>query len=276
MLNISSTTKNVLVLSTVIVIIILINIIYILYHLYMKKKMEFSNRLLNVLYAHVAIYYQIGSFVNFLLILNSLELLELRNNEVNVLLMFRYIQLLAVFYYFVAISISHTLHTFKMSLYLHLSCTLYKSIVVFVTILISRYLYKSHITSLCLNKYFLTFSILSNILIYQVCGGVHDGFDCFGLQTKTLYKISLTSTLFMNFLVFQDYIARFMKKLKWKSRNVIIPADIPVHTNRIISTNEAINFDSSNHQDIDNQINNATMNCFPILVDLPTIENHIR
>ena len=141
MLYISNTTKTVIVWSVVIVLIILINITYILYHLYMKKKTEFSNRLLNVLYSHVATYIQIGSFVNFLLILHSLGLFGFRNKSVvMVLLMLRYVQLLIVFFYIVAISLSNTLHTFKMLLYLHLSCSYYGSIYIFVAILISRYL----------------------------------------------------------------------------------------------------------------------------------------
>ena len=141
MFSVTNNTKNVIVLSIVIVLVILINITYILYHLYMKKKAEFSNRLLNVLYSHAASYIQIGSFINFFLILYSLGLLEFRNKSgVMVLLMLRYIQLLIVFYYIVAISFSNTLHTFKMSLYLHLSCSYYGSIYVFVTILTARYL----------------------------------------------------------------------------------------------------------------------------------------
>ena len=142
MFSVSDYSKNVIVLSIVIVLIILINITYILYHLYMKKKAEFSNRLLNVLYSHVAIYIQIGSLINFFLILNSLGLLEFRNESgVMLFLMLRYIQLLIVFYYIVAISFSNTLHTFKMSLYLHLSCSYYGSIYIFVTILTARYLH---------------------------------------------------------------------------------------------------------------------------------------
>ena len=141
MLYISNTTKTVIVLSIVIVLIILINVTYILYHLYMRKKTEFSNRLLNVLYSHVATYIQIGSFVNFLLILHSLGLFGFKNKSVVMgLLMLRYIQLLIVFFYIVAISLSNTLHTFKMLLYLHLSCSYYGSIYIFVAILISRYL----------------------------------------------------------------------------------------------------------------------------------------
>ena len=142
MFSISKNSKNVIVLSIVIVLIILINLTYTLYHLYMKKKAEFSNRLLNVLYSHVAIYIQIGSLINFFLILNSLGLLEFRNESgVMLFLMLRYIQLLIVFYYIVAISFSNTLHTFKMSLYLHLSCSYYGSIYIFVTILTARYLH---------------------------------------------------------------------------------------------------------------------------------------
>ena len=156
MLCISNTTKTVIVLSVVIVLIILINITYILYHLYMKKKAEFSNRLLNVLYSHVAIYIQIGSCVNFLLILHSLGLFGFKNKSVVMaLLVFRYIQLLIIFFYIVAISLSNTLHTFKMSLYLHLSCSYYGSIYIFVAILMSRYLKIYLFKSSLLNIFFM-------------------------------------------------------------------------------------------------------------------------
>ena len=90
-----------------------------------------------MVHSHVAIYIQIGSFVNFLLILHSLRLFGLKNkSEVIALLMMRYVQLLIVFLYIVAISLSNTLHTFKMSLYLSLSCSYYGSIYIFVIYLI--------------------------------------------------------------------------------------------------------------------------------------------
>ena len=77
MLGFSNTTKTVIVLSVVIVPIILINISYILYHLYMKKKTEFSNRLLNVLYSdHFRVRCSRAAIANFRLAIFSSEPLK--------------------------------------------------------------------------------------------------------------------------------------------------------------------------------------------------------
>ena len=101
-------------------------------------------------------------------------------------------------------------------------------------------IYKSIVDSmiLCIKALY-AFSVLSNFAIYQACG-VDDGLYCFGNQTKILYKISILSSFLMNLTVFQDYLARFLKK--WKRRNTIEPS---------ITTNNSC-------------------------VDLPKIENHIR
>ena len=131
MSNIYNTAKTVTILSTAFVLVILINVTYMLYHLYMKKKAEFSNRLLNVLYSQFAILGQLGSFIVLLMIFYSLGLIG--SERVQVLLMLRQVQLVMMAYYCITISISNMLHTFKMSLYLHLSC-----IYVFVTVLMAR------------------------------------------------------------------------------------------------------------------------------------------
>ena len=134
--SIYNTAKNVTVLIIAFVLVILINITYMLYHLYMKKKAEFSNRLLNVLYSQFAIFGQLGSFIVLLMIFYSLGLIG--SEKVQVLLMFRQVQLLMMSYYCITISVSNMLHTFKMSLYLHLSCNRHGYIYVFVTVLMAR------------------------------------------------------------------------------------------------------------------------------------------
>ena len=140
MSSIYNTAKTVTIYSFAFVLVILINVTYMLYHLYMKKKAEFSNRLLNVLYSQFAILGQLGSFIIILLmILYSLGLIGSGSEHgVQVLLMLRQVQLLMMSYYCIAISISNMLHTFKMSLYLHLSCNHHGYLYVFVTVLMAR------------------------------------------------------------------------------------------------------------------------------------------
>ena len=140
MWSLNNTAKTVTVLGTGFVLVIMINVTYMLYHLYMKKKAEFSNRLLNVLYSQFGILCQLGSFISLLLmILYSLGLIGSGSEQrVQVLLMLRQVQLLMMSYYCIIISISNMLHTFKMSLYLHLSCNRHGYIYVFVTVLMAR------------------------------------------------------------------------------------------------------------------------------------------
>ena len=57
--------------------IIMINITYTFYHLYMRKKIEFESRLLNILYSHIAFIMQLGSITNLILILHILQFLDL-------------------------------------------------------------------------------------------------------------------------------------------------------------------------------------------------------
>ena len=134
MSSVPNIAKNVTVLSTAFVLVILINVTYMLYHLYMNS--EFSNRLLNVLYSQFAILGQLGSLIVLLMIFQSLGLIY--SERVQVLLMLRQVQLLMMSYYCITISISNMLHTFKMSLYLHLSCNRHGYIYVFVTVLMAR------------------------------------------------------------------------------------------------------------------------------------------
>lgn len=138
MSSFSNIAKTVTVLSTAFVLVILINVTYMMYHLYMKKKAEFSNRLLNVLYSQFAIIAQLGSFIIFLLIFYILGLIGSEHGVLVVIMLMRQVQLLMAFYYLITISIANMLHTFKMSLYLHLSCNRHGYIYVFVTILFAR------------------------------------------------------------------------------------------------------------------------------------------
>ena len=111
-------------------------------------------------------------------------------------------------------------------------------------------------------------------MIYQVCG-VDDGLECFGQKTKSLYTVSIFITLLMNFMVFQDYFAKFMNKLK--RRKAVDPAIISSIANNL-NRDKVLNMDSYNEQSAENQISNTMPQCVPTptCVELPKIENHIR
>ena len=64
-----------------------------------------------------------------------------------------------------------------------------------------------------------TFSLFSNFVIYINCGEDID--ECFEDNTELLFTILIVATFVMNFIVFQDYLARFIKK--WKRPNSVKP-----------------------------------------------------
>ena len=57
--------------------IIMINITYTFYHFYMRKKIEFESRMLNILYSHIAFIMQLGSIFNLILMLHFLQIWDL-------------------------------------------------------------------------------------------------------------------------------------------------------------------------------------------------------
>ena len=69
--------KNFFITTFVLLKIIMINTTYTFYHLYMRKKIEFESRMLNILYAHIAVLLQLGSLINLLLILHELHVWEM-------------------------------------------------------------------------------------------------------------------------------------------------------------------------------------------------------
>ena len=61
-----------LVLTAAVILWIITNLMFSLYHLYMKRKIEYQTRLLNILFSHLAIISQTGSLVSILFIFTSL------------------------------------------------------------------------------------------------------------------------------------------------------------------------------------------------------------
>ena len=111
---------NIILLLLVIVMILMINWMYSVYHIFMGKKVEFASRLLNVLYAHLAIWLQVGSFINLFIIIQDFEFFNF-GKFMLVIYAIRYLQLMMIFIYFFIISITTNIHNFKSSLYLDLS-----------------------------------------------------------------------------------------------------------------------------------------------------------
>ena len=63
-----------LVLTLSVAFLVSINTNYTVYHVYMSKKKEHNTRLLNKLYSQMAIWAQLGSVVNLLLVLQNLDI----------------------------------------------------------------------------------------------------------------------------------------------------------------------------------------------------------
>ena len=55
---------------------LVINLLFSMYHLYKRRKSEYQHRLLNVLYGHLAMTLQLGTFLNMVIILRCLLHLE--------------------------------------------------------------------------------------------------------------------------------------------------------------------------------------------------------
>ena len=114
---------NVVIFIVVIIMVCMINFMYAMFHCYMRKNVEHSYRLLNVLYSHLAIWLQIGSFINVFILLQDFNFVDFKYWMLLVYCA-RYLQLMMVFIYFFVISITTNIHNFKSSLYLDLSCKL--------------------------------------------------------------------------------------------------------------------------------------------------------
>ena len=72
-----NTMENFFVIIFVLFKIIMINITYTFYHLYMRKKIEFESRMLNILYSHIAFIMQLGSIINLILMFHFLQIWDL-------------------------------------------------------------------------------------------------------------------------------------------------------------------------------------------------------
>ena len=88
---------------------------YTVYHVYMGQNKEYSTRLLNKLYLHMGVWAQIGSVINFVLILKGLEIVDFE--YIGIL---RHLQLPMIIFSFLKISIAHNIKRHYSDFYLDL------------------------------------------------------------------------------------------------------------------------------------------------------------
>ena len=104
-----------LVLSINVLFLLSINANYAVYHVFMSKKKEFNTRLLNKLYSQMAVWAQVGSVVNLLLVLKSLDFWTMPYIDT-----VKHLQLPCMVYSFLAISIATNIKIYKGDMYLDL------------------------------------------------------------------------------------------------------------------------------------------------------------
>ena len=116
---------------------LIINTNYSIYHVYMKKQgtVAVQRRLLNDLYAHLAIWCQFGTIIIPLITLTELGII----NWVDIRFLYglRYTQLMVVFITWCNISVATLIHNFSTNNYLMISCYV-SNIVIFVVPFVIR------------------------------------------------------------------------------------------------------------------------------------------
>ena len=123
------------------IMIIITNFNFTIYHLYMRKKPEFSNRLLNVLYSFHAYLLQFGSFLILLIFCDKNMDINIINTlffpPTKVLVKIRTFHLSCVFINIFNIGMATAIQNFKMDLYLLISLRITRKIICMTTFLIS-------------------------------------------------------------------------------------------------------------------------------------------
>ena len=136
----TTVTKTIFLLFTLLVMITITNFNFTIYHLYMGKKPEFSNRLLNVLYSFHAYLLQFGSFLILLIFCDkTMDNIRFRHfiPSSEFLLTIRMLQLTCVFINIFYIGIATVIQNFKMDLYLLISMRIDRKIICSTTFVIS-------------------------------------------------------------------------------------------------------------------------------------------
>ena len=121
--------------------IMIINFNFTIYHLYMRQKPEFSNRLLNVLYSFHAYLLQFGSFLILLIFCSKTMFIEQFIPYREVLITMRMFHLFCVFINIFFIGMATVIQSFKMNLYLLMSVKITEKIISATAFLISILLF---------------------------------------------------------------------------------------------------------------------------------------
>ena len=128
---------------TILFLLMVTNFNFTIYHLYMRKKPEFSNRLLNILYSFHAFLLQFGSFLILLIFCEKSTaghygiLNEYKKFIPSLLFMIRMFHLCCVFVNIFFIGMASVMQNFRMDLYLLMSLKINRKIVCANTFFIS-------------------------------------------------------------------------------------------------------------------------------------------
>ena len=113
------------------------NFIFTIYHLYTRKKPEFSNRLLNVLYSFHAFLLQFGSFLILVIFCEESTSDENFNQAFEIFITIRMLHLSCVFINVFFIGMATVIQHFKIEIYLQISVRITRKILYSTTFLIS-------------------------------------------------------------------------------------------------------------------------------------------
>ena len=135
----TTVTKTIFLLFVLLIMITITNFNFTIYHLYMRKKPEFSNRLLNVLYSFHAYLLQFGSFLILLIFCDETMDNTFRdfNPSTELLVTIRMLHLSCVFINIFYIGVATVIQNFKMDLYLLISVRIDRKIISLTTFVIS-------------------------------------------------------------------------------------------------------------------------------------------
>ena len=157
------------------------NVNYTMYHLYMRQNKEFSSRLLNKLHQQMGAWSQIGSAINFLLVLKGLEIFDFGYiGEI------KHFQLPFIVFSFLKISVAHNIRLYKSELYLDLGTRLSNLHLLFGLTLLR---YQWNVIDL-FSKCILFISLTSNGIAYLGC--VEENYD----ESCLDQKLNITNRIF--------------------------------------------------------------------------------
>ena len=122
---------------TLLLLVTITNFIFTIYHLYMRKKPEFSNRVLSVLYSFHAFLLQVGSFLILIIFCDETSEYEKFNRSFEIFITIRMLHLSCVCINVFFIGMATVIQHFKMEIYILISMRITRKILYSTTILLS-------------------------------------------------------------------------------------------------------------------------------------------